>query len=131
MRIAARFLRETVLVPVCRTEREASSHAQTSAGGASSSRPAPPAYSHAPSLLSRIVWATVFAIFLCPHPSEAAHKRWNTKTGAPSGHSATHGTRVDLAGLMALPDAPGVSKNDARYEAKGVPTAVTRHPEGS
>jgi hypothetical protein len=76
------------------------------------------------------VWATGFAIFLCSHPAEAAHKRWSIKTGVPSGHSATHGTHFDLADLMALPDAGGVAKNDARYEAKRIPDPTDGHQEG-
>src|SRR5437899_3662583 len=50
--------------------------------------------------------------------------RWPIKTSIPEGADLDHPTRVDLADLIdatKLPDAPGVTKNDAQFQAARIP----------
>ncbi len=50
--------------------------------------------------------------------------RWPIKTSIPEGADPDHPTRVDLADLIdatKLPDAPGVTKNDAQFQAARIP----------
>ncbi len=63
-------------------------------------------------------------------PAVAKHMRWPIKTGLPSSVSPTNGTSLAIGDLMGLGDAPGVTKNDKRYDTKRIPTAVGGHTEG-
>ena len=50
--------------------------------------------------------------------------RWPIKTSIPEGADPDHPTRVDLADLIdatKLPDAPGVTKNHAQFQAARIP----------
>src|SRR6266481_9570955 len=50
--------------------------------------------------------------------------RWPIKTSIPEGADLDHATRVDLVDLIdaaKLPDAPGVTKNDAQFQAARIP----------
>ena len=80
-----------------------------------------------------LIRGIAFALALpgAPTPSHAlGHQRWEIKTSVPAGKSLTHGTITDLATLMNLPDVPGVTHSDKRYNSKRIPTAVEGHKEG-
>jgi len=56
--------------------------------------------------------------------------RWPVKTTLASGTSVTHPREVLLSDLIALPDAPGVAAQDARYTSTRIPEAVDGLHEG-
>jgi len=80
----------------------------------------------------RIVANALALVMLAAPPSahSVVHQRWAIKTSVPSDKSLTHGTSTDLSTLMGLPDVPGVTHSDQRYDAKRIPTPVGGHKEG-
>ena len=58
-------------------------------------------------------------------------ERWPVKTSAPDGTDFAKSTKVALTDLLALPDAPGVTHNDKRYQSARIPAqAGDKFPEG-
>ena len=58
-------------------------------------------------------------------------ERWAVKVSVPEGTDFSKAAKVPLADLLALPDAPGVTHNDKRYDAARIPAkAGDAFPEG-
>jgi hypothetical protein len=58
-------------------------------------------------------------------------ERWPVKTSVPDGTNFSKATVVALADLLALPDAPGVTHNDNRFDSVRIPAqAGDKFPEG-
>jgi hypothetical protein len=58
-------------------------------------------------------------------------ERWSIKTGVPDGTNFSKAATVALADLLALPDAPGVTHNDKRFQSARIPAqAGDKFPEG-
>jgi hypothetical protein len=58
-------------------------------------------------------------------------ERWPIKTSVPDGTNFSKAAQVALTDLLALPDAPGVTHNDKRYQSARIPAkAGDKVPEG-
>ena len=58
-------------------------------------------------------------------------ERWPVKTSVPDGTSFSKATQVALPDLLAVPDSPGVTHNDKRYQSARIPAvAGDQFPEG-
>jgi hypothetical protein len=58
-------------------------------------------------------------------------ERWSVKTSVPDGTNFSKVTQSTLTDLLALPDAPGVTHNDKRYDSARIPSqAGDKFPEG-
>jgi hypothetical protein len=58
-------------------------------------------------------------------------ERWPIKTSVPDGTDFGHAASVALGDLLALPDAPGVTHDDPRYQSARIPgKAGDAFPEG-
>jgi hypothetical protein len=58
-------------------------------------------------------------------------ERWSVKTSVPDGTNFSKATQATLTDLLALPDAPGVTHNDKRYDSARIPAqAGDKFPEG-
>jgi hypothetical protein len=52
------------------------------------------------------------------HPGK---ERWPIKTSVPDGTNLSKARKIPLADLLAMPDAPDVKHNDARYQSARIP----------
>jgi hypothetical protein len=58
-------------------------------------------------------------------------ERWSVKTSVPDGTNFSKAAPAALADLLALPNAPGVTHNDNRYQSARIPAqAGDQFPEG-
>ena len=58
-------------------------------------------------------------------------ERWSIKTSVPEGVNLTKATKAALSDLLALSNAPGVTKNDKRYQDARIPAqSGDKFPEG-
>jgi hypothetical protein len=58
-------------------------------------------------------------------------ERWPIKTSVPDGTSSSKAAQVALTDLLAMPNAPGVTHNDPKYQSARIPAkAGDKFPEG-
>jgi hypothetical protein len=58
-------------------------------------------------------------------------ERWSIKASVPDGTNLSKATQVPLLDLLALPNAPGVTHDDPRYQSARIPAkAGDQFPEG-
>ncbi len=70
------------------------------------------------------VVASLFSFAFSALASAPGKARWPIKTSVPEGADLDHPSRADLGDLIdadKLPDAPGVTKNDARFQDALIP----------
>src|ERR1017187_9988307 len=80
--------------------------------------------------MHKLFFVAVFAAASAAAWSQGV-ERWPVKTSAPDGTNFSKAAQAAIADLLALPDAPGVTHNDKRYQSARIPgQAGDKFPEG-
>src|ERR1044071_3709177 len=68
---------------------------------------------------------------LAQRATKPGTERWAIKTGIPDRAKLKSGIRVDIADLIALPDASGITKDEKKYQTVRIPAqSGSRYAEG-